>query len=90
MRNTGYKRCQQDKVNLRIVYTLLPFFSENGYTVPGVRWNYIKVALRVHEEISSQSLGVEAPGWQGANAQEYLDIPSFRNEARRDASAHKM
>ena len=46
--------------------------------------------LRVHEEISSQSLGVEAPGWQGAKAQEYLDIPSFRNAARRDASAHKM
>ena len=35
-------------------------------------------------------LGVEAPVWQGAKAQEYLDIPSFRNAARRDASAYKM
>ncbi len=35
-------------------------------------------------------LGVEAPVWQGAKTQEYLDIPSFRNVARRDASAHKM
>jgi hypothetical protein len=35
-------------------------------------------------------LGVEAPAWQGAKTQEYLDIPSFRNEARRDASASKM
>ena len=35
-------------------------------------------------------LGVEAPAWQGAKTQEYLDIPSFRNAARRDASASKM
>jgi hypothetical protein len=35
-------------------------------------------------------LGVEAPGWQGANTQEYLDIPSFRNAASWDASAYKM
>ncbi|MGB8334623.1 MAG: hypothetical protein WCE56_09025 [Desulfobacterales bacterium] len=35
-------------------------------------------------------LGVEAPAWQGAKTQEYLDIPSFRNAARRDASAPKM
>ena len=35
-------------------------------------------------------LGVEAPVWQGAKTQEYLDIPSFRNAARRDASAYKM
>ena len=28
-------------------------------------------------------LGVEAPAWQGAKTQEYLDIPSFRNAARR-------
>jgi hypothetical protein len=34
-------------------------------------------------------LGVEAPAWQGATTQEYLDIPSFRNAARRDASASK-
>ncbi len=46
--------------------------------------------LRVRAEISSQILGVEAPGWQGAKVQEYLDIPSFRNVARRDASAYKM
>ena len=46
--------------------------------------------LRVHERISSQCLGVEAPTWQGAKVQEYLDIPSFRNAARRDASADKM
>jgi hypothetical protein len=35
-------------------------------------------------------LGVEAPAWQGVKKQEYLDIPSFRNAARRDASASKM
>jgi hypothetical protein len=35
-------------------------------------------------------LGVEAPVGQGAKAQEYLDIPSFRNAAGRDASAYKM
>ena len=35
-------------------------------------------------------LGVEAPVWQGAKTQEYLDIPSFRNAARRDGSADKM
>jgi hypothetical protein len=35
-------------------------------------------------------LGVEAPAWKGAKMQEYLDIQSFRNVARRDASASKM
>jgi hypothetical protein len=35
-------------------------------------------------------LGVEALAWQGAKTQEYLDIPSFRNVASRDASAVKM
>jgi hypothetical protein len=35
-------------------------------------------------------LGVEAPDRQGAKTQEYLDIPSFRNTAERDASAAKM
>jgi hypothetical protein len=35
-------------------------------------------------------LGVAAPGGQGAKTQEYLDIPSFRNAARRDAAAYKM
>ena len=35
-------------------------------------------------------LGVEARGWQGAKTEEYLDIPSFRNAARRDASAYRM
>ena len=43
--------------------------------------------IRVRAEISSQILRVEAPAWQGAKVQEYLDIPSFRNAARRDASA---
>jgi len=32
-------------------------------------------------------LSVEAPVWQGANEQEYQDIPSFCNVAMRDASA---
>ena len=45
---------------------------------------------RAHERITLQSLGAEAPGWQGAKAQEYLDIPRFSNAARRDASADKM
>jgi hypothetical protein len=35
-------------------------------------------------------LGVEVPAWQGVKTQEYLDIPSFRNAARRDASASRM
>jgi hypothetical protein len=35
-------------------------------------------------------LGAETPAWQGAKTQEYLDIPSFRNAARRDAAASKM
>jgi hypothetical protein len=35
-------------------------------------------------------LGVETPAWQGAKTQEYLDIPSFRNAAGRDATAFKM
>jgi hypothetical protein len=35
-------------------------------------------------------LGVEALAWQGAKTQEYLDIPSFRNAARRGASASKL
>jgi len=35
-------------------------------------------------------LSVEAPDWQGAKAQEYQVIPSFRNAARQDASALKM
>jgi hypothetical protein len=30
---------------------------------------------------------VAAPAWQGAKAQEYQDISSFRNAARQDASA---
>jgi hypothetical protein len=35
-------------------------------------------------------LGVAAPGGQGAKTQDYLDIPSFRNAAGRDAAAYKM
>jgi len=34
-------------------------------------------------------LGVVAPVWQGAKTKEYLDIPSFRNAAKRDASTYK-
>jgi hypothetical protein len=34
-------------------------------------------------------LSVEAPAWQGAKAPGYRDISSFRNAARRDASALK-
>ena len=34
-------------------------------------------------------LGVEAPVWQGVKMQESLDMPSFHNAARRDASAYK-
>ncbi|MGA8242107.1 MAG: hypothetical protein WB818_16155 [Desulfobacterales bacterium] len=51
--------------------------------------------LRLFSTKSSQKnkfsiLGVEAPDRQGAKTQEYLDIPSFRNPAGRDASAAKM
>jgi hypothetical protein len=35
-------------------------------------------------------LGVEALGRKDAKPQEYLDIPSFRNAAGRDASAFKL
>jgi len=35
-------------------------------------------------------LGVEAPVGQGAKTQEYRDISSFRNAARRDASSYIM
>jgi hypothetical protein len=35
-------------------------------------------------------LGVAALGRQGAKTQKYLDIPSFRNAAGRDASAFNM
>ncbi len=34
-------------------------------------------------------LGVEAPVWQGAKVQKYVDISSFRNTVRRDESAVK-
>jgi hypothetical protein len=35
-------------------------------------------------------LGVDALAWQGVKTPEYQDIPSFRNAARRDASASEM
>ena len=35
-------------------------------------------------------LGGEAPAWQGVKTLEYLDIPSFRNASRQEASASKM
>jgi hypothetical protein len=35
-------------------------------------------------------LGVEASGRQGAKTEEYLDIPCYRNAARRDAATVKM
>jgi len=35
-------------------------------------------------------LGVEAPVWQGAKTQQYLDIPSFRIAGGQDESAYKM
>jgi hypothetical protein len=35
-------------------------------------------------------LSVEVPGWQGARALAYQDMASFRNAARRDASALKI
>ncbi len=34
-------------------------------------------------------LGVEAPVWQGAKVQKYVDISSFRNAVRWDESAVK-
>ena len=64
---------------------LVEFSIEGGfYTGPQT------LTLRAHERITLQSLGAEAPEWQGAKAQEYLDIPRFSNAARRDASADKM
>ena len=50
----------------------------------------VGVPFGVRTEIGSQILGVEAPAWQGAKVQGYLDIPSFRNAARRDGSAYRM
>ena len=35
-------------------------------------------------------LGAKAPGQQGAKAQAYRDMASFRNAAGRDALTHKM
>ncbi len=34
-------------------------------------------------------LGVEAPVWQGAKGQKYVDISSFRNAVRRNESTVK-
>jgi hypothetical protein len=34
--------------------------------------------------------GMEVPVGQGSKTLEYLDIPSFRNAAGRDASTYKM
>jgi len=45
---------------------------------------------RFHEKNRFAILGVEAPGRQGVKTLEYMDIPSFRTVARRDASASKM
>jgi hypothetical protein len=54
------------------------FLSRNHFRLKGSHKN--KFAI----------LSVEAPVWQGAKAQEYQDIPSFRNAAMRDGSALKM
>ena len=35
-------------------------------------------------------LSVEVTDWQGAKAQDYQDVPSFRNIAGQDASPLKM
>jgi hypothetical protein len=47
-------------------------------------------SVKVQEKNKFAILGVEVPGRQGAKTQEYLDIPSFRNTDRRNASAYKM
>jgi hypothetical protein len=50
----------------------------------------VQFVLRVRAKINSQILSVEAPAGQGVKVQEYKHIPSFRNTAGQDASAHKM
>jgi len=47
-------------------------------------------AIRGSRKNQFAVLGVEALLRQGAKTQGYLDIPSFRNAAERDASAYKM
>jgi hypothetical protein len=49
--------------------------------------SFSKGPLRVHAKNKFTFSSVEAPAWQGAKAQNYQDISSFRNAARRDASA---
>jgi len=48
------------------------------------------VGYKGSRKIKFAILGVAAPGRHGVKTQEYLDIPSFRNPAGRDASAVKM
>ncbi|MGD8971541.1 MAG: AhpC/TSA family protein, partial [Desulfobacterales bacterium] len=77
------------------LFTRRPISDEKPKTAPGgspsaPRRTPGRFSFRVHERISSQFWGVEAPGRQGAKTQEYLDAPSFRNTDRRDASAYKM
>jgi hypothetical protein len=57
---------------------------------PGAR--YFKPG-NIKISIGSVGLGFRfqgPPAWQGAKTQEYLDIPSFHNAARRDAPVSKM
>jgi hypothetical protein len=53
---------------------------------PNLVLRYFQVSVGFTKN-SFAILGVEAPGWQGAKTQDYMDIPSFRNTAGRDASA---
>jgi hypothetical protein len=49
------------------------------------RWKFVKGSRKNKFAFSS----VEAPVWQGAKAQDYRDISSFRNAARQDELALK-
>ena len=74
------------QIKARVTGALAPV----GYLYLGHGDLFDILTLRAHEKITSQSLGGEAPGGQGVKVQEYLDIPSFHNAARWDASPDKM
>jgi hypothetical protein len=85
--------CRQGyRIGEKIEATSILFWGPNplgeaAYRRMDDRWNDSSWGSRKNK---FAILGVKAPAYQGAKTQEYLDIPSFRNVARRDASASKM
>jgi hypothetical protein len=67
-------------------HTLLPALAVDGTSIV----HRVAFLFKGSRKNKIATLGVEAPAWQNAKTQEYPDIMSFRNVARRDASASKM